>query len=323
MLNIHRIKVPTPYLIGPVNTYLIMTPPYTLIDPGPDTQQARGALLDGLSELGVNPARIERVVLTHSDSDHSGLARWLAVTTGAQVFVHRLEVRKLTFGYDYYSERLPFMQEAGLPLGALKEILEDSDPVVKPVLPRRGVVELAGGECLKFSSNELKIFHMPGHSGGHICLFDERGGSFFAGDFILKHITPNPIMEAEPPGFQKRYPTLTQYLAGLDLLAGLPVRIILPGHGSSIKDCAGAVAYARKHHARRLEDVLSLLQEEVLNAYQLMRVLYPKINGFQVYLGISETLAHLDYLCAAGRLEREERRGVMYYRTVKAAGTSL
>ncbi|MCL6638730.1 MAG: MBL fold metallo-hydrolase [Firmicutes bacterium] len=314
MLNIHKMKVPTPYPVGPVNCYLIMNPPYTLIDPGPNTGEAREALTAGLAGLGVRPGQIERVVLTHSHSDHCGLALWLAETAGAQVFVHRLEVRKLSFDYDYYSERLPFLQEAGLPLNILKEIFDDTDPVVKPVLPRRGVVELSGGELLEFSSGALRVYHVPGHCSGHICLFDEAGGSFFAGDFILKHITPNPIMEAKPPDLKKRLPTLAQYLAGLDLLASLPIRIIYPGHGENIEDSRWAVERARRHHFRQLETILSHLREKSLNAYQVMRALYPKIRGFQVFLGISEVVAHLDYLDTAGRAGWEERDGVRYYR---------
>lgn len=314
MLDLHRIKVPTPYRIGPVNAYLIKTEPYTLIDPGPETDAAKEALLAGLAEAGVGPGQIERVVITHSDSDHSGLARWLSGLAGAKIFVHRFEVRKMTFDYDYYSERMPFLEEAGLPLKELKEILEDFDPVVKPVLPRRGVVELAGGEVLEFFHGYLKVFHMPGHSGGHICLYDKSGGFFLGGDFILKHITPNPIMEADPADLKRRSPTLSQYLAGLDLLDTLPVRIILPGHGEYISDSRAAVARAREHHTARLERVLSFLREESLCAYQVMRALYPRIGGFQIFLGISEALAHLDYLYAGGRLEKQGRGGITFYR---------
>lgn len=314
MLDIYRIKVPTPYRIGPVNTYLVKTEPITLIDPGPETDEAKEALLGGLAGIGVGPGQIKRVVITHSDSDHSGLARWLSGLAGAKVYVHRFEVRKMTFDYDYYSERTPFLEEAGLPLRELKEILEDFDPVAKPVLPRSGVVELLGGEVLQFISGALKVYHLPGHSGGHICLYDEAGGLFLGGDFILKHITPNPVMEANPADFKRRSPALSQYLAGLNLLDTLPVRIILPGHGEYINDSCGAAARAREHHTTRLKTVMSFLRGEWLCAYRVMRALYPRIRGFQVFLGISEALAHIDYLYAGGRLESEKRGGVTYYR---------
>ena len=315
MLNIHQISVPTPYLIGPVNSYLIKNPPYTLVDPGPETGVAKKALVDGLASLGVAPNDIARVVLTHSDSDHSGLARWLGEERGAAVYVHKLEMRKLTFDYDYYRERLPFLREAGLPLKALKEILEDYDPVVKPVLPRTKVEALHGGEVLDFEGGFLRVLHLPGHSGGHICLYDPEGRRFLAGDFILKHITPNPIMEADPADFSKRSPALTQYLEGLEVLEKLDLGVILPGHGKTMDDHKEAVNRARKHHARRLEAVASLLGKNSLSAYQVMRSIYPGIRGFQIFLGISEVFAHLDYLLAQGRITRISRGEVSFYST--------
>lgn len=313
MLQIHKIPVPTPYPIGPVNSYLIKNRPYTLVDPGPNTVEAKKSLVDGLASLGVTPADIARVVLTHSDSDHSGLARWLGEQAGAAVFLHKMEVRKLAFDYDYYRERLPFLREAGLPLKVLKAILEDFDPVVKPVLPRSKVEELQGGEALDFEEGSLRVLHLPGHSGGHICLYDPEGKHFLAGDFILKHITPNPIMEAAPVDFRKRLPTLTQYLEGLGVLEKLDIGVILPGHGKNIDESREAVARAKKHHAKRLEAVSSILAGSSLNAYQVMRALYPKIRGFQIYLGISEVFAHLDYLLALGKVDREDRGGVSFY----------
>lgn len=313
-MEIHKIPVPTPYLVGPVNCYLIKNRPYTLVDPGPETAEAKKSLADGLAALGVALTDIDRVVITHSHSDHCGLMRWLSEQAGAIVYVHKLEVRKLTFDYDYYRERLPFLREAGLPLEVLKEIIEDFDPVVKPVLPRSKVEELQGGEVLDFVEGLLRVLHLPGHCGGHICLYDPEGRNFLAGDFILKHMTPNPIMEADPVDFSKRLPTLTQYLEGLGVLEKLDIGVILPGHGKNIDDSREAVAKAQKHHARRLEVVVSLLKDSPLNAYQVMRVLYPHIRGFQIYLGISEVFAHLDYLLARGRVDREDRNGVSFYR---------
>ena len=107
MLNIYKIKIPTPYPVGPVNSYLIKNRPYTLVDPGPDYPEAKEALLEGLAALGVAPADLARVVLTHSQSDHCGPARGSAIRRVCQV-LHRLERRKPMPGYEYYGERLLF-----------------------------------------------------------------------------------------------------------------------------------------------------------------------------------------------------------------------
>jgi len=274
---------------------------------------AREALLEGLAALGVAPADLARIVLTHSHSDHCGLARWLSDKACAPVYVHRLERRKLVPGYDYYGERLPFLRQSGLPGEVLEEILEDSDPLEMPVLNGR-VEEVQGGEVLGFEGGSLRLLHMPGHAPGHICLHDCEQGNFFSGDFLLKEITPNPVMEVDPTDTSRRLPVLTQYLEGLRLLKTLDLRLIWPGHGQNIENTMEAIARAIRHHERRLEAVLRILEENCWNAYQVMRYFYPKIKGFQVFLGISEILAYLDYLVAGGQVTREDRNGISYYR---------
>lgn len=313
MLEIYKIPVHTPYPVGPVNAYLVKNQPYTLVDPGPETAEAKQSLTEGLASLGVDLTDISRVVLTHSHSDHSGLACWLGEIAGAQIYIHQFEIRKLTLDYDFYLERLSFFQEAGLPTEALKEILNDFDPVRKPVLPDTGVTILSGGEILKFEGGELFTLHMPGHSDGHICLYDQDGMCLLAGDFILKHITPNPNMEPDPGNFTKRLPTLNQYLGGLDLLESLGPRLILPGHGENIDNSWEAVKKARENHRERLKMLSSVLENNSINVYQLMRFYYPQINGFEIYLGISEIFAHVDYLLAEGRIIKKKSCGVSLF----------
>lgn len=313
MLDIHKIQVPTPYSVGPVNAYLIKNQPLTLVDPGPETPEAVKSLEEGLSSLGVAAGDIRRVVITHNHSDHSGLAARVAEKAHGRVFVHKLEIRKLTPEYNYYEERFPFFAESGMPDSELKDILDDTDPVVKPWLLEPVVEAVSGGEELQFDGGSLRVLHLPGHTTGHICLYNPEGRELLAGDFLLRHITPNPVMEADCPDYSRRAPSLRQYLDSLDKITELDVRINLPGHGENIENNRETAEKARKHHERRLEAIQNIIEEESSNAFQVMRLLYPKIRGFQIFLGISEVFAHLDYLLETGRIAREECKGVSIY----------
>lgn len=164
---------------------------------------------------------------------------------------------------------------------------------------------------------KLRVIHLPGHSGGHIGLLDEDNQMFFAGDFILKHITPNPLTEAGEPEFKERLPVLAQFLNSLHIFAGLPVKMVLPGHGPFIQGNREIAAKAVTHHQERLEDYISVISGKEISVYQLMRLLYPKVKGFQIYLAISEVNAHIDYLFFRGTLDRRQTNGVFYYNSCK------
>ena len=314
MLEICKIPVVTPYLVGPVNSYLVKNKPFTLFDPGPNTNGARNALAAGLLKIGVELSDIKRVVITHSHLDHSGLAPWVRSVSGAKIYLHPLEVRKLGQEFDFYLERLRFLQEAGLPSVMLNDILGDFDPVGKPEPLGSEVVLLQGGEILDFDGGALAVLHFPGHSDGHVCFYDAEGGGFIAGDFILKEITPNPNMEPDVADYSRRLPTLNQYLEGLDQLEKLNPQLILPGHGENITDSIAAVNIARGHHDTRLAIVYETLKNNSLSVYQLMRVFYPDIKGFEIYLGISEVFAHVDFLVSEGKVTKQDAGVFSLYR---------
>ena len=104
MLPFYPIAVPTPYSVGTVNAYLILSQPYTLIDTGPDTKEAGEALKKGVEQAGISLHKIKRIILTHSHLDHYGLIDWLSGFSKAVVFIHPAELKKMVSDDPFRSE---------------------------------------------------------------------------------------------------------------------------------------------------------------------------------------------------------------------------
>jgi len=70
----------------------------------------------------------------------------------------------------------------------------------------------------------LRIIETPGHTSGHISVFEPSTGILVAGDALR---TSNGLEGSDPPNTENE----TQANASVRKLAGLDVKAILPGHG--------------------------------------------------------------------------------------------
>lgn len=314
MLSVFQIIVPTPYAVGPVNVYLIKSDPLTLIDVGPNNAKAAKVLEGMLISLGSNVKDIKRIVITHAHPDHSGLASDIAHKSGATVLMHPWELKRMDKTTDLIKERLPYVIEAGVPQTVMAEMYGERDKLPRPNVDNCRVEELKNDDRIKFAGGELQVFHLPGHSPGHTCLYDPEQKTFFSGDFLLPHITPNPVIEPDPEKPGQRLPTLKQYLNGLDKVDRFNIGMVCPGHGGVFNDYRGAVNVARRHHESQFNTILNKLNGRDLNAYALSKEVYPNLHGWDIFLGLSEIQAHLDFLVEQGRISFSKEKGVSYYR---------
>ena len=83
--GIHTIALPTPFLVGRVNCYLIEDRPLTLVDTGPNSGKSLDELERALDGLGHTIEDLELIVITHQHMDHLGLLEILARRSGADV----------------------------------------------------------------------------------------------------------------------------------------------------------------------------------------------------------------------------------------------
>ncbi|WP_238492454.1 MBL fold metallo-hydrolase [Desulfotruncus alcoholivorax] len=308
-----QIIVPTPYAVGPVNVYLIKSDPLTLIDAGPNNAKAAKVLEGMLTSLGINVKDIKRVVITHAHPDHSGLASDIARKSGATVLIHPWELKKMDKAADLMMERLPYAIEAGVPQTVIAEMYGERDKLPRPNVDNCKVEELTDDDKIEFAGGQLQVLHLPGHSPGHTCLYDPEQKTFFSGDFLLPHITPNPVIEPDPENPGKRLPTLKQYLNGLKKVDDLKISMVCPGHGGVFNDYRGAVNVARCHHDSQFKIILNKLNGKELSSYELSKEVYPNLHGWDIFLGLSEIQAHLDLLVEWGSVSFSKKNGVNYY----------
>ena len=113
-------------------------------------------------------------------------------------------------------------------------------------------VPLTGGETIETAIGDLQVIWTPGHSPGHICLYQPERRVLFSGDHILEHISPNI-------GWQPDHDALGEFLSSLDRIAALQVDLVLPSHGAPFRGHREWVAKTRAHHAERCDLLLGAL----------------------------------------------------------------
>lgn len=320
VLPIHQISLPTPWpAVGPVHVYLVRQDPVTLIDTGLHTPESRAALLAGLSELGLSVRDIKRVLLTHAHLDHFGQAAWVVAESGAEVYLHPDEVGKANTPAWWEEGRDRIMREAGVDAESRALIERYWRAGRKAALDLPSWTPLADGERFAFASGELRAIHLPGHALGHTGFYEEASRRLIGGDHLLEKVTPNPVLEPVRPGHPDAVPhdpiralTLGQFLRALEQVSALDVARVLPGHGPLIDDHRAVAASYLAKHQRRLSMMLDRLGEG-RTAWELTREVYPRVQGFDLFLALSEVMAHLDMLVVEGRAQFQHANGTSRY----------
>lgn len=138
-----------------------------------------------LSRAGIDIHDINRIVLTHLHPDHVEAANALKRKTGAQIYSHWIESAYLSQDLEYN----------GPPdKGAFEHILKIMGTDIDEVLEKFGNINvgpistdvlLKDGDTI---GNNLKVIHTPGHTPGHISLYDSQRRILIGGDILFNSI---------------------------------------------------------------------------------------------------------------------------------------
>ena len=196
MMNIARFQ------FNPIveNTYVVWddTGEAAIIDAGNSTAAENRMLDDFIAAKGLRPVL---AVNTHGHFDHALGVPYLKRTYGVPFAAH---------GSDAF-----LLENAG-PGGRIFGVKVEELPVMD--------IDLAGRETIGFGGTVFRIIHTPGHTPGHVCLFEPESRVVFTGDTLFA----DSIGRTDLPGGDYSW-IMRSILDGLLPLGG-DVRVY-PGHG--------------------------------------------------------------------------------------------
>ncbi len=265
---------------------------------------------------GIFPEDIRRIVLTHQHPDHYGLAGWFQERSGAPVLMsglsHSYAVRMWGEERTMGQEWSELFAAHGMPEELLEQVGTHLESFVSQVSPQPEVGYLPLEGTIRLGGRDWEIIHTPGHASGHLCFYNRELRHIICGDQVLPDITPNVSVI---PGDPDRNP-LQSFLNSLKRLSRCEVEMAFPGHRNPFSRFAERIMELNSHHTSRLAELESWL-EQPQQAYTLCARMFGKRTQSSIHqlrFAMSETLAHLFYLEAAGRIFSERNESGIIYR---------
>jgi glyoxylase-like metal-dependent hydrolase (beta-lactamase superfamily II) len=257
--GLYRVEVPLPRNpLRSVNSYVVRGEGRDLIvDTGMNREECASVLLRELRELGVDPRRAD-FFITHLHADHLGLVSSLR-SGDSLVYFNRPEAELLSSW-----ERMGgVILLTGIPDEELLRMMQTHPGRLYGPSALPPFTFVGEGSRIEVGEFSFTCVETPGHTRGHLCLYEPRRRLLLSGDHLLGDITPNlsPLSEEENP--------LGDYLRSLERTASLDVELVLPGHRRPFRDHRARVEELKLHHRLRAEEVLSLLEEGRKTAYEL------------------------------------------------------
>lgn len=313
--GLYRIEIPLPKNpLKLLNSYVITGSKFLIIDTGFNLDACYEEMLRGLRQIGVDLKKTE-IFVTHLHADHLGLAGRLA----EEVYMSKTDAEiamESAKHPEYWNELVEFYKKNGFPSNEAEKVSK-IHPAVKYSPKAIQFNFLEEGDVLEFGNYRLEVLHTPGHTPGHLCLYDPDKKILFSGDHILFDITPNITH------WETLDDALGVYLQSLDKIYALEVEKTLPGHRNFCGDHRKRIEELKEHHRKRLEETLNAVKAGSRTAWEIAQKItwdltyedWNELPTMQKWFAVGETIAHLDYLEKRKMIFRENSDKIYYYTT--------
>jgi len=312
--HLHVIEVPLPKSpLKALNSYVVEGSDRNLVvDTGFDRPECLAALRQGLHDLRVDLDRTD-FFITHLHVDHFGLVSQI-VRPGRTVYFNAPDAERVR-SWNGWEETVANAERNGFPKDELDGAIRNHPGYrFMAGIPKKMTL-LADGAPLDIGDYRFRCISTPGHTAGHLCLYDRGKRLLIAGDHLLRDITPNIIC------WREGINPLRDYLDSLEKVQGMEIDRVLPGHRRRLGNPAARIAELRQHHRKRNAEILAILRGGPRNAYDIAgRMTWdldcPSWKDFplpQKWFTTGEALAHLRFLEEEGKVRVEADQPVILY----------
>jgi glyoxylase-like metal-dependent hydrolase (beta-lactamase superfamily II) len=312
--NIYKIEIPLPRNpLKALNAFAIKSPERNLIiDTGWNQQECMDAMQAGLKELEIDIRKTD-FFITHLHTDHLGLVSSL-VTDSSTIYFNQPDGNRIKSGI-FLDDLMNFACLNGFSEKELQRV-----PHTHPGFKFRAKGPLSfhvlrEGDTLRISDYVFHCVETPGHSKGHMCLYEPNKKILVAGDHILRDITPTVSL------LDDDWNPLKKYLESLDKVYQLDIELVLPGHREIFRNAKERIQELKGHHEKRLDEIIAILRKGRKNAFQVASrmtwdIVYDSWDLFPVsykWFATGEAISHLKYLEEKGVIRKEMRQQKRIY----------
>jgi hydroxyacylglutathione hydrolase len=205
-----------PVNLGMVNAFLLKRADgrAILIDcgvPGSDK-----AILQAMSDVGIQNKDLELIIITHGHTDHMGASSVLRDATGAKTMIHTLDADIIRTG------KSPKLHGTNL-IGKISGHLIGE--TVKDFVSYEPELVIEGETSLHEFGVDGKIIETPGHTSGSISVL-LNDGTAFVGDLIM-----GSMFGKGKPNFPMYADSMEKTKYSIRKVLSLSPKIIYTGHG--------------------------------------------------------------------------------------------
>ena len=259
------------------------------------------AIFPYMEKIGLSPQKLSMVIAMHADGDHHGGLPAVKDASSSILLACHEEDRELIEDPEVlYCDRYNFLaKDHGLGFGREGMIYTPRKCKIDERLSANQVLTIAPGW-------NLRVWHVPGHSRGHLAIYDEKNRAAFTSDAVQAGGYPTVTGGT---AFGPTYYEVNAYLATIEFLEKQPIEHMFTGHWPSVhhEDTKRFLSHSRRFVDRADEVILEHLKRHRQGSTlkSILGDVGPKLGSWPDDAGIFLQFALF------GHLERLQQRGVI------------